>query len=85
MSALVGTRGQRRPEDHECHRRRPAHRPPAVAAFEASLPIVLAAHAAIALRTLARGWRIVRTLGTKITRLQPVGGFAAETAAAATR
>jgi PiT family inorganic phosphate transporter len=56
-----------------------------VAAFEASLPIVLAAHAAIALRTLARGWRIVRTLGTKITRRQPVGGFAAETAAAATR
>jgi inorganic phosphate transporter, PiT family len=55
-----------------------------VAAFEVSLPIVLAAHAAIALGTLSGGWRIVRTLGTKITRLQPVGGFAAETAAAAT-
>lgn len=49
-----------------------------------SLPIVLAAHAAIALGTLSGGWRIVRTMGTKITRLQPVGGFAAETAAAAT-
>jgi PiT family inorganic phosphate transporter len=55
-----------------------------VAAFEVSLPIVLAAHAAIALGTLSGGWRIVRTLGTKVTRLQPVGGFAAETAAAAT-
>ncbi len=55
-----------------------------VAAFEVSLPIVLAAHAAIALGTLSGGWRIVRTMGTKITRLQPVGGFSAETAAAAT-
>ncbi len=44
--------------------------------------IVLAANAAIALGTLSGGWRIVRTLGTKITALKPIAGFAAETAAA---
>jgi PiT family inorganic phosphate transporter len=42
--------------------------------------IVLAAHAAIALGTAAGGWRIVRTMGTRITRLRPFGGFNAETA-----
>jgi PiT family inorganic phosphate transporter len=46
--------------------------------------VVLAAHAAIALGTLAGGWRIVHTMGTRITHLQPVGGFCAETAAATT-
>jgi PiT family inorganic phosphate transporter len=45
--------------------------------------VVLAAHAAIALGTLAGGWRIIHTMGSKITKLQPVGGFAAETGAAA--
>jgi inorganic phosphate transporter, PiT family len=44
--------------------------------------IVLAAHTAIAAGTLSGGWRIVKTLGTKITKLKPVGGFSAETAAA---
>jgi PiT family inorganic phosphate transporter len=44
--------------------------------------IVLAAHAAIALGTLTGGWRIVKTLGQRITALKPVGGFSAETAAA---
>jgi PiT family inorganic phosphate transporter len=44
--------------------------------------VVLMAHAAIALGTLAGGWRIVKTMGMKITRLKPVGGFCAETAAA---
>jgi PiT family inorganic phosphate transporter len=45
--------------------------------------VVLAAHAAIALGTLSGGWRIVKTLGQRITALKPVGGFSAETAAAA--
>ncbi|HXW03680.1 MAG TPA: inorganic phosphate transporter [Vicinamibacterales bacterium] len=44
--------------------------------------VVLAAHAAIALGTLSGGWRIIHTMGSKITKLQPVGGFAAETSGA---
>ena len=44
--------------------------------------VVLMAHAAIGLGTLAGGWRIVKTMGMKITKLKPVGGFCAETAAA---
>jgi PiT family inorganic phosphate transporter len=47
---------------------------------EIPLWVVLAAHAAIALGTLSGGWRIVRTMGSKITKLRPVDGFAAETA-----
>ncbi len=46
--------------------------------------VILIAHAAIALGTLSGGWRIVKTMGYKITRLRPVHGFAAETAGAAT-
>ncbi len=46
--------------------------------------VVLMAHAAIALGTLAGGWRIVHTMGSKITKLRPVGGFSAETAGAIT-
>jgi PiT family inorganic phosphate transporter len=46
--------------------------------------MVLACHAAIALGTLAGGWRIVKTMGSKITKLKPVGGFSAESAAALT-
>jgi PiT family inorganic phosphate transporter len=46
--------------------------------------VVLAAHAAIALGTLSGGWRIVHTMGSKITKLKPVGGFCAETGAALT-
>jgi PiT family inorganic phosphate transporter len=53
---------------------------------EGTLPvplwIVLSAHAAIALGTLAGGWRIVKTLGQRITDLKPIGGFSAESAAA---
>jgi PiT family inorganic phosphate transporter len=41
---------------------------------------ILSAHAAIALGTAAGGWRIVKTMGTRITRLRPFGGFCAETA-----
>jgi inorganic phosphate transporter, PiT family len=44
--------------------------------------VVLAAQAAIAAGTLVGGWRIVKTLGTRITALKPIGGFSAETAAA---
>src|SRR6266550_2015440 len=39
--------------------------------FTITLPIILAAHAAIALGTLSGGWRIVHTMGSKITKLQP--------------
>jgi inorganic phosphate transporter, PiT family len=46
--------------------------------------VVLSAQAAIALGTLSGGWRIVRTMGTRITKLKPVGGFCAETGAALT-
>ena len=50
--------------------------------FRIDLWVVLAAHGAIALGTLSGGWRIIHTMGSKITKLQPVGGFAAETAGA---
>ena len=53
-------------------------------AFTIPVWVILAAHAAIALGTLTGGWRIIHTMGTRITKLQPVGGFAAETAGAAT-
>jgi PiT family inorganic phosphate transporter len=42
--------------------------------------IILSAHAAIALGTAAGGWRIVKTMGARITKLRPFGGFCAETA-----
>jgi inorganic phosphate transporter, PiT family len=47
-------------------------------------PIILAAHAAIAAGTYFGGWRIVHTMGAKITKLKPVGGFCAEAAGAIT-
>ena len=46
--------------------------------------VVLSAHTAIGLGTLFGGWKIVKTMGNKLTRLQPMGGVAAETAAAIT-
>lgn len=46
--------------------------------------VVLSAHTAIGLGTMFGGWRIVKTMGNKLTRLQPMGGVAAETAAAVT-
>ena len=51
---------------------------------EFSIPfwVEMAAYSAISLGTLSGGWRIIHTMGSKITRLQPVGGFAAETAGA---
>ena len=46
--------------------------------------VIMAAHAAISLGTLSGGWRIVKTMGMRITKLRPVGGFCAETAGALT-
>ncbi len=46
--------------------------------------VVLACHAAMGLGTLSGGWRIVRTMGMRITKLAPVGGFCAETSGAMT-
>jgi PiT family inorganic phosphate transporter len=46
--------------------------------------VVLACHAAMAAGTLSGGWRIVRTMGLRITKLKPVGGFCAEAAGAIT-
>lgn len=47
-------------------------------------PIILAAHLSIALGTYFGGWRIVHTMGSRITKLKPVGGFCAEAAGAIT-
>jgi PiT family inorganic phosphate transporter len=52
--------------------------------FEVPLWVELLCYAAIALGTLFGGWRIVKTMGTKITKLQPFGGFCAESAGAIT-
>jgi len=52
--------------------------------FYVPLWVVLACHAAMALGTLSGGWRIVRTMGLRITKLKPVGGFCAETGGALT-
>src|SRR5512134_2760343 len=53
-----------------------------LASFEVPLWVILSAHAAIGLGTLSGGWRIIHTMGNRITKLQPVSGFAAETGAA---
>jgi len=53
-----------------------------IATFDVPFWVIMAAHAAIGLGTLSGGWRIIKTMGSKITKLQPVGGFAAETGAA---
>jgi PiT family inorganic phosphate transporter len=50
--------------------------------FEIPLWVVFSAYAAIAMGTLTGGWRIVKTMGQKITRLRPIDGFCAEAAAA---
>jgi PiT family inorganic phosphate transporter len=51
--------------------------------FKVPLWVVLSAHAAIALGTLSGGWRIVKTMGQRITKLRPIDGFCAETSSAA--
>jgi PiT family inorganic phosphate transporter len=55
-----------------------------LAAFHVPLIVVVSCHAAIALGTLLGGWRIVKTMGMRMTRLKPIGGFCAETSGAAT-
>jgi PiT family inorganic phosphate transporter len=52
--------------------------------LEPQLWVVLSCHAAMGLGTLAGGWRIVKTMGMRITKLKPVGGFCAETSGATT-
>jgi PiT family inorganic phosphate transporter len=60
--------------------------PAAAAGAKTRVPlwVILSCHAAIALGTYFGGWRIVRTLGMRLTKLQPVGGFCAETGGGAT-
>jgi PiT family inorganic phosphate transporter len=58
-----------------------------VTAADASMPpnwVIVSCYVAIALGTMFGGWRIVKTMGQKITKLRPVGGFAAETGGAIT-
>lgn len=50
--------------------------------FHVPLWVILASHGAIALGTLAGGWKVIRTLGLSLTHLKPVHGFCAETAGA---
>jgi PiT family inorganic phosphate transporter len=52
--------------------------------YAISIWIVLSCHAAIALGTLSGGWRIVKTMGQKITKIRPFEGFSAETAGSLT-
>jgi PiT family inorganic phosphate transporter len=53
-----------------------------ISSFRIDAWVILMANGAIALGTLSGGWRIIHTMGSKITKLQPVGGFAAESAGA---
>ena len=53
-----------------------------LSAFHVPIWVIFSAHAAIALGTLSGGWRIVHTMGSRLTKLKPRGGFCAETAAA---
>jgi PiT family inorganic phosphate transporter len=53
-----------------------------IATFHVPFWVEFLSYSAISLGTLTGGWRINRTMGSKITKLQPVGGFAAETGAA---
>jgi PiT family inorganic phosphate transporter len=53
-----------------------------ISEFHVPLWVVLSAHSAIALGTLSGGWRIVKTMGQRITKLKPIDGFCAETSSA---
>ncbi len=54
------------------------------AEFHVPIWVVMSCHMAIALGTLFGGWRIVKTMGMKITKLKPIGGFCAEFSGATT-
>jgi len=54
-----------------------------ISSFDVPLWVVLSAHLAIALGTLIGGWKVIETMGNKITKLRPIDGFCAETASAA--
>jgi PiT family inorganic phosphate transporter len=56
----------------------------ALKTYEVPFWVIIMCHAAIAGGTMAGGWRVVRTMGQRITKLNPFGGFAAETAGAVT-
>ncbi|MBI3484775.1 MAG: inorganic phosphate transporter, partial [Acidobacteria bacterium] len=56
----------------------------ALSKYDVPFWVVIACHAAIAGGTMAGGWRVIRTMGQRITKLNPFGGFAAETSAAIT-
>ncbi|MBI1786114.1 MAG: inorganic phosphate transporter, partial [Acidobacteria bacterium] len=51
--------------------------------FQVPVWVIFSAHAAIGLGTMSGGWRIVHTMGSRLTKLKPRGGFCAETGAAA--
>jgi PiT family inorganic phosphate transporter len=53
-----------------------------ISVFKIPLWVVLIAYSSIALGTISGGWRIIKTMGQKITKLTPIDGFCAETAAA---
>jgi len=56
----------------------------ALSKYDVPFWVIIACHAAIAGGTMAGGWRVIRTMGQRITKLNPFGGFAAETSAAIT-
>src|SRR5262249_4459164 len=84
ISAAVFTRSQRAHNAPTTNVTVAGRRPPGGVIEHFYIPfwVVLLAHTAIGLGTLSGGWRIIHTMGSKITKLQPVGGFAAETGAA---
>jgi inorganic phosphate transporter, PiT family len=51
---------------------------------EPPLWVIIGAYTAIALGTMTGGWKIVKTMGTKLVKLRPIDGFSAETASAIT-
>lgn len=56
----------------------------ALKTYEVPFWVIISCHAAIAGGTMAGGWRVIKTMGQHITKLNPFGGFAAETAGAVT-